>query len=154
MLRDHEPAVLLSEGDPASLTILQRREALRSFVQRYGNGGWRGLDIPHIQLHRFASPELATEINRLWANGIENHEVRQLLLDLIGLGNVTDSADIAFTAARNESSSHGERLAALQALAKLGDRRLDSLVSELVENAGTLPDTIARAFCCCFFRSI
>jgi len=64
MLRDHEPGVLLNDGDPESLTLAQRNQALRAYVERYGQGGWRGLRIPHIQVHRFASAELSDEINR------------------------------------------------------------------------------------------
>ncbi|MFM0154465.1 NACHT domain-containing protein [Paraburkholderia sediminicola] len=57
MLRDNEPAVLLNEGDPESLTPTQRNQALRAYVECYGKGGWRGLKVPHIQIHRFASPD-------------------------------------------------------------------------------------------------
>ena len=48
MLRDNEPAVLLDEGDPESLTQSQRNQALRAYVKRYGRGGGRGLHVPHI----------------------------------------------------------------------------------------------------------
>lgn len=66
MLRDNESAVLLDEGDPESLTLTQRNQALRAYAERYGKGGWRGLSIPRIQIHRFASLELASEVIRLW----------------------------------------------------------------------------------------
>jgi hypothetical protein len=56
MLRDNEPAVLLNEGDPESLTQKQRDHALRAYVERYGEGGWRGMSVPEIQIHRFAGP--------------------------------------------------------------------------------------------------
>ena len=48
MLRDNEPAVLLDEGDPEALSQSQRNQALRAYVERYGQGGWRGLSVPHI----------------------------------------------------------------------------------------------------------
>ncbi|MCW8816001.1 MAG: hypothetical protein OQK59_08470 [Chlorobium sp.] len=144
LLRDHEPAVLLSEGDPESLTTSQRAEALRAYVERYGKGGWRGLEIPQIQIHRFASPELASEINRLWSAGIENQEIRELLLDMIGMGRISECSDIAYDSARNSSSSNGERLHALKALVQLDDPRLEAVVAEIVESASTLPDRIAR----------
>jgi hypothetical protein len=151
LLRDHEPAVLLSEGDPESLMTIQRAEALRAYVERYGKGGWRGLDIPDIQIHRFASPELAPDINRLWSAGIENQEIRELLLDMIGMGRISECSDIAYESARNSSSSNGERLAAFKALVQLNDSRLNSVVTEIAENASTLPDTIARGALYLFF---
>ncbi|NTV21143.1 MAG: ATP-binding protein [Chlorobium limicola] len=151
LLRDHEPAVLLSEGDPESLMTIQRAEALRAYVERYGKGGWRGLEIPDIQIHRFASPELAPDINRLWSVGIENQEVLELLLDMIGMGQISECSDIAYDSARNSSSSNGERLAAFKALVQLNDSRLDSVVTEIAENANTLPDTIALGALYLFF---
>ena len=151
LLRDHEPAVMLSEGDPESLTTSQRVEALRAYVERYGKGGWRGLEIPQIQIHRFASPELASEINRLWSAGIENQEIRELLLDMIGMGLISECSDIAYDSARNSISSNAERLAAFKALSQLDDPHLESVVSEIVENASTLPDTIARGALYLFF---
>jgi hypothetical protein len=151
LLRDHEPAVLLSEGDPESLTNSQRAEALRAYVERYGKGGWRGLEIPDIQIHRFASPELAPEINRLWSARIENQEVRELLLDMIGMGQISECSDIAYESARNSSSSNGERLAAFKALEQINDPRLDFVVAEIADNASKLPDTIARGALYLFF---
>ena len=62
MLRDNEPAVLLNEGDPEALSQSQRNQALRVYVERYGQGGWRGLSVPHIQVHRFASPNWQTTL--------------------------------------------------------------------------------------------
>ena len=53
MLRDNEPAVLLDEGDPEALSQSQRNQALRAYVERYGQGGWRGLNVPHIQVPSF-----------------------------------------------------------------------------------------------------
>ncbi|NTW55420.1 MAG: ATP-binding protein [Chlorobiaceae bacterium] len=144
MLRDHEPSVLLSEGDPESLTIFQRAEALRAYVERYGNGGYRGLEIPEIQIHRFASTELAFEINNLWNSGIANPEIRELLLDIIGTGRITECSDIAHDSSQNKSSANGERLHALNALVKLDDPRLVSVAAEIADNANTLPDTMAR----------
>ena len=88
MLRDNEPAVLPNEGDPESLSQLQRNQALRAYVERYGQGGWRRLRVPDIQVLRFASPELADQIGALWLGGIENPEVRLTLLELIEAGRI------------------------------------------------------------------
>ena len=94
MLRDHEPAVLVDEGDPQALSLTQRQQVLRAYVEKYGQGGWRGMSPPHIQVHRLASTGLVHDIRRLWQSGIENSEVRQTLLRLIGAGPMPDCADI------------------------------------------------------------
>ena len=143
-LRDHEPAVLLTEGDPESLSLPQRTQALRSYVERYGKGGWRGLSVPHIQIHRFASPELAPEIKRHWEQGIENSEVREILLNLIEIGRIAECLDIAHTVALNTGASRSERFSAIEALAMSNDPRVDVITAGIAENAELWPDDLAR----------
>jgi len=143
-LRDNEPAVLLSEGDPEALSLSRRKEALRAYVDRYGRGGWRGLSVPIIQIHRFASPELGPEINHLWAQGIQNPEVRETLLDIICTGLVTDCADVAYSTAIDSTASRGERLVAIEALAAINDVRLVALTDSIAQDAALWPDNIAR----------
>lgn len=135
-LRDHEPAVLLTEGDPESMTSPQRSQALRAYVQRFGQGGWRGLAIPHIQAIRFATPDLAGEIDQLWKQGVENPEVRTIMLYLIEVGQISDCSEIAYATARNTGVSSDERLAAFDALAALSDPRLDDLTEDVANDAG------------------
>ena len=143
-LRDHEPAVLFTEGDPASLTPSQRGQALRAYVERYGQGGWRGLNVPHIQIHRLASPDLASEISSLWSKGIENHEVREILLQLIEMGTIVPCADIAHVTAIDTESSRYERILAVEALAALKDPRLEAIVAHITDNPSQWPNDLAR----------
>jgi hypothetical protein len=144
-LRDHEPAVLLTEGDPESLSLPQRTQALCSYVERYCKGGWRGLSVPHIQIHRFASPELATEINRLWAQGIENPEVREILLTLIEVGRIAECLDIAHAVAMDTEASRSERISAIEALAMSDDPRLEIITSGIAEGNELWPDDLVRS---------
>lgn len=143
-LRDHEPAILLTEGDPESLTALQRKEALRSYVKRYGHGGWRGLSVPQIQIHRFASPELSSEIEGLWAQGIENGEVREILLQLIEMGPIPDCVNIAYAVVLDSSAPIYERILGIEALLEFNDPRLESITADIAENSSCYPDALAR----------
>lgn len=143
-LRDHEPCVLLTEGDPESLSVFQRTQAFSSYVGHYSKGGWRGLSVPQIQIHRFASPELANEIKRLWAQGIQNPEVREILLNVIEIGRITVCLDIAHTIAFDTGASSSERFAAIEALAKSDDPRVHIITEGIAENAELWPDDLAR----------
>lgn len=143
-LRDCEPAVLLTEGDPESLAPLQRSQALRAYVERYGQGGWRGLNVPHIQIHRFASAELAPEIKRLWAEGIENPEIREMLLQLIDSGRIRECSAIAEEAAIDAERSSSERLVAIEALAALDDPTLGTITAEMADDETLWPADLAR----------
>lgn len=139
-----DPAVVLDHGDPQSLRPAQRTHALEAYVSLNGAGGWRGLKTPSIQVHRFASAELSEPINHLWRSGIENPEVRDLLLEIIGAGKLTACADIAHDVAMNTACSVREREAAIDALMRLDDARLERLASSIESDPATWPDAIAR----------
>ena len=130
LLRDNEPEVLLNEGDPEALSLPQRKEILRAFAKRYCSSGWRGMDVPSIQVERFASADLADEIRQIWLEGVENPEVRLALMGLIGTGNITSCADIAYSLLENTNSSDTDdtdKIKALQSLVALEDERLNAL---------------------------
>ena len=143
-LRDNEPAVLFDEGDPEALSQSQRKQALCAYVKRYGQGGWRGLSAPHIQIHRFASPELADDVIQLWHMGVENPDVRQTLLYLIEAGHIDDCADIAHGVARDVEASAVERVIAVDAMVAISDPRLKDITAEVAAADALWPDTVAR----------
>lgn len=138
-----EPDVLLNYGDPESLAAVQRQRALRAFVERFGGGGWRGLRVPEIQLHRFASPDLGAEVGKLWASGVENEEVREILLALIGHGKMVDCAGIAFAVAKDSALGSSERIGGLEALIELGDSRLEQIGQALRDDSERWPNRLA-----------
>ena len=94
-----DPAIVLDHGDPQSLRPEQRVRALEAYVGRFGHGGWRGLSTPSVQVHRFASEELEGSVKRTVGFRIENPEVRELLLQMVGAGNLIGCAEIAYGAA-------------------------------------------------------
>lgn len=140
-----EPDVLLNFGDPESLSPAQRQLALRAYVERHSAGGWRGLHVPSVQLHRFAAEDLGPEVKRLWEGGIENYEIREILLNLIGLGKMTDCADIAYGIAVDGTASDGERIDAIDALIHLNDARLPTISNSLAQNGPIWPNRLSRA---------
>ena len=144
MLRDNEPAVLLNEGDPEALTQSQRNQALRAYVERYGQGAGRELIVPFIQVHRFASPQLADDVNELWRMGIENSDVRLTLLRLIGAGKITDCIGIAHGVAFNVQASVVERLIAVDAMVAIRDTRLKDIASDLAAAKDLWPHKTAE----------
>lgn len=140
ILRDNEPAVLLDEGDPEALPQVQRNQVLRSYVEFFGEGGWRGQSIPHIQIHRFSSSKLSEEITKLWREGIENPEVRELLLSIIEAGKITKCAGIAHEVAVDITATMSERLCAIEALVAVNDSRLQQISAELSSNVVLWPE--------------
>jgi hypothetical protein len=139
-----DPAVVLDHGDPQSLRLSQRIRALEGYVDRYGGGGWRGLSTPRIQVHRFASAELNDAVKLLWRKGIENPEVRDLLLQMIGVGKLGGCADIAHEVAMDSVRAIGERSFALDALLQLNDPRVEAIAASLETDYIRWPDAMAR----------
>lgn len=127
-----EPAALLTQGDPESLTDLQRERALLGFVARYGKGQWRGLEVPNLQVARLAQLGLAGTVQSAWSAGVEAPEVRELLLRLVSAGHMQACADLVAHVAADACCSDRERFEALQALAALGDSRLAPMVDAIV----------------------
>jgi hypothetical protein len=82
-------------------------------------------------VHRFASPELANTVDRLWRRDIENPEVRQLLLKVIGAGKISACAEIAHDVAMEGDRNLHERSLAIEALLQLNDQRIERLAHSL-----------------------
>jgi hypothetical protein len=140
-----EPDVLLNYGDPESLSLKQRREVLGAYVDRYGKGGWRGLQTPAVQVQRFACAQLDTAVQDLWGRGVENAEVRDLLLELIGTAKLTGCADIVYGVVVDQKASHHERVSALDALVALNDVRLDKIATSIEKATARWPEPTARS---------
>ena len=139
-----DPPVVLDHGDPQSLRPAQRVRALKAYVDRYGRGGWRGLSTPRIQVHRFASQELTESVKRLWDQGIENPEVRDLLLQIAAAGKLGGCADIAYAAAMDRARTVRERSLAIEALLQLDDPRLEAVSASVDTDSALWPDAMAR----------
>lgn len=139
-----EPDCLLTQGDPESLTDLQRERALLGFVARYGKGQWRGLEVPNLQVARLAQPDLAGTVKSAWAAGVEAPEVRELLLRLVSAGRMQDCANLVAGVAADATCSDRERFEALLALAALGDSRLAPMVDAIVALAPGWSERLAR----------
>ena len=136
-----EPEILLSHGDPGSLNSVVRAEIVRSFVDKYGRGGRRGLKIH--QIHRFAHPDLAPAIRECWWNGQANEEVRDLLIALIEAGPVEACADLANAAARNKDWDPYHRAAGIRALIACDRKDLvRELAGEILRSPGDWPDKV------------
>jgi hypothetical protein len=129
-----EPSTLLLYGDPESLSEEQCVQALRAYVKRHGAGQWRGLEMPSLQLERLARQPLHQVILEAWSAGIENTEVRQILLRLIAVGRYKQCADLAVSVAGNKAGDDRERFKALDALVELGDYRIDALIEAIASS--------------------
>lgn len=148
---EREPEVLLDFGDPESLTPSQRGNALRAYVERYKLGSWRGMLIPNIQIHRFANRELAPAIRELWEAGIENPEVRELLIEMIGAGKISRCSDLVLTIVLDSTAELRERRMALETLSQLDDPNIPEVIENMLSQPEKWPEHLQKAAILCFF---
>ena len=140
-----EPEVLVSLGDPETLGLAVRGDLLRAFVNRYGQGSWRGINIEIDQLRRLAHPDLAPVIRECWGDGPVNDDVRDLLVRTIWLGPVQDCADLAHSVAFDPAWSVYDRIAAIRALVACGrDGSVRRVADEMLVRPGSWPDKIVH----------
>lgn len=139
-----EPSTLLLHGDPESLTDDQCAQALHNYIEQHGAGQWRGLEIPMLQLERLAGKPLHKVILNAFSAGIENPEVRQILLQLITAGRYRQCADLAFSIANSMKGDIRERYEALLALIRLDDHRVDQLLDNAISLRSGWNDRSAR----------
>lgn len=116
-----EPEALLALGDPGSLPIGARVEVLRQFATKYGQDGWRGVDVPTDSLRRLAHPELEPAIREAWSQSSPSSEVRELLIALIDQGALRSCCDMVEEAATTVDLPDHHRLLAVRAVKTCGD---------------------------------
>ncbi len=138
-----DPALLMNLGDPGSLDIEQRQKVLGSYVERFGKGGWRGLSVPEIQVHRMADASLGPIVNEHFAS-VENPEVQQMLLDLIAQAPLPDCAAIARDVVWDPDFGRHVRSSALDALIALGDPELAAVANRLTRGHDPWDHRFAR----------
>ena len=141
---ENQPEILLEYGDPESLTVHQRKRAISSYVNLYGAGGWRGIRIPSIQTHRFASADLSDELLRLWNSGIANAEVLELMLEIAASVPMGAFEQISHSVLMDSSAQPGERLEALDLLIGLKAKSLDDVVKSILNEPQKWPTRLLR----------
>ena len=130
-----EPETLLSEGDPEGLELEVKIQLVRAFADAYGEGSWRGIDIPIDEVRRLATPDLDSVIRETWEQNHSNEDVSELLLQLIWQAKGKGCSDIAEAAGFDESLPPIQRVIAVRALVDSGTfeaarRVLDSMLKE------------------------
>lgn len=145
-LTKREPEILLSLGDPETLSIQARAELLKAFVTLYGSGGWRGLHIPIGEIRRLAHPELGQVVLELWGNGPTNEDVRELLLDVMEQGEMQQCAAVCEVAARDMNLSDRHRIMAVRVLLKCGQTNSVEAIARSIIDSPTSWSTAIVAF--------
>jgi hypothetical protein len=152
---EREPEVLVLFGDPASLSKEVKVKLIKNYVDAYGEGGWRGLDMPITQLRKLATPDLEDCIRECWAEAYTNEEISEILLKIIWLGDISNCADIASDTLMDPEQSPYARIAAARALSSFN--RIDLLkkvFKNILEVRKNWPDKVIHSTIDDFFPKV
>lgn len=111
-----EPEALLLSGDPGSLELGDQKKLITAFVEFYGGGGDRNIELKLDELGRLACPDLEGHILGHWGDGPTNPDVREFLLKLIWLGPIPGCAEVAREAAEVHGLDSYQQIIAVRAL--------------------------------------
>lgn len=127
-----EPWVLLTGGDPGSLTAEIRRHVLTELVRRMTSEGFLLPQLDNDSLKRFSKPDLASTVRELWLAHPAHGELRWLLLRIISLGQMADCIDLAAEVAFADESDRRFRILAARALGSSGGDAVKRRYAEFV----------------------
>jgi hypothetical protein len=136
------PFLLLTAGDPATLSRQTRETLLRQVTLRIA-AGERIPVLDADSLKRFSRPDLADAIRELWDEHWANDEVRPFLLRLIWLGEIKAVADIAAKVALGPLPDQRTSIVAGRALMAAGDESLKQQYATFMKaNCAALAATV------------
>ncbi len=128
-VKERKPLLLFRQGFPNLLCIEQRKDLIRSFVNKYKDNKFRGIGIGLQELKRVASPELGDLVIELWDKAYTGHDTRELILELINVSPLPQCADLAFQAAFDEQLPYFHRILATRTVFDCGTTNQKSEIS-------------------------
>ena len=133
---DRDPRLLMDAGDPGSLALDVREQALRAVVEQIVDDEY--VDIPNRDsVKRFGQADMEDCIRELWSRFESSPAARELLLMVIWLGDLESCSDIAINASFGTYSDHYTPMFAGNALlATANDREKRQYAEYVRDNAG------------------
>ncbi len=144
------PEALIQGGDPSSLHVAVRKNALEKYCKVYAYHKNGRFDITEVS--RFAHRDIADTIKQLLVNYRENENLCQLLLQMIWQGDVPECSEEALAFALDNSQNNYTRIYGIRAINAVGsieqkEKLVKSFIAELVTpNDGGLLGELISAF--------
>ena len=137
-----DPRLLMDAGDPGSLSLRVREEALKAVVAQVVDD--EEIDIPDWDsLKRFASPDVAPCLRALWAAHGDSPAVRELLLLMIWRGELKSCADLAIAASFGaHADRHSQEFSGQALMASASDEEKRRYAAYIRDNASTVPNVL------------
>ena len=140
------PALLIAYGDPSGFNVIDREAILRSYASGYAGRARRFDDFTMASLDRFASPALAEALASLLSQPELPDELTGMLFQLVKHGRVRDCVPHALKVALDVNGAQRGRIAAIRAIAGVGDDDQRRQLLSLVDTTETWQQDVAGAF--------
>lgn len=141
LIRSTESRLLFYNGDPTLLTHSERLNVIEVFCAEYGNSFSKGIQPSLSQIQKFATVNMIDRLCELCDRKFINHEVRLTLLELLeaalskcdsGKFNTRKVCEVAYTVTVRPNDSVFERMIGMRILLIMKDKRISSIVQEIV----------------------
>ncbi|MCK4821255.1 hypothetical protein KA005_36150, partial [bacterium] len=141
-----EPVILFG-GDPQQISPEYRARALSEFAERYKERKYSGWIFDNADLRRMAHPELTSTINSLLEEHKHSVDVRDLLLRIVRLGNLTGCSETAVSIALDSAQDELVRIEAIRCLGAIASMEQKSKLACYIKTTKELSNGLIAAFC-------
>ncbi|MER9836171.1 hypothetical protein NKJ28_14480 [Mesorhizobium sp. M0145] len=137
-----DPSLLLTAGDPTSLSTEIRQAVLEATFTQLAAGVTRYRRLDPDVVRRFSNSDIVPALKAGWSKHGDRTEVRRLILNMIDAGRLSDAVDIARIAVNGEFSDITTLVLGTRALGVVGEPSdLASLAKEVLANSSSTDPT-------------
>ena len=141
------PEILISFGDPSSISLDIRKKILINFCHKYKDYQRTDIWFEEISIRRFASKNLDVLVHNLLKKYDNVYHIKILLLRIVSEGKYKKCKDILFKIARNENENSAVRYWSLIAIVNINDSNIIRETKDyFLRNAVNLPHDIGGSF--------
>lgn len=131
-----DPSLLLTAGDPTSLSTEVRLAALEATFAELAAGVTRYHQLDPDVVRRFSNPDIVPALKAGWTTHGDNAEVRRRILNMIDFGRLADAADLPRAVVNGAFSDLTTLVLGIRALGVVGEPSdLEGLAKKVLTNS-------------------
>ena len=138
-----DPSLLLTAGEPTSLSTEIRQAALQTTFAELASGVTRYRRLDPDVVRRFSNPDIVPALKAGWSEHGDKPEVRRLILNMIDAGRLSDAVDLARASLNGGFSDRTTLVLGTRALGVVGEPSdLEGLAKEILANSSSMDPTV------------
>ncbi len=142
-----DPALFLRHGDPTSLPVKYRESLFRKLVERYRGRQRVWIEDAPESLARIAHPDLAPVITKLAIDREVSNDLREVLLQVVRHGRLSDCVDVALEVIADPLESDGLKQYAAAAVRDAGGRKHKQRLASIIKQWPQIGSNLCGIVC-------